>query len=120
MSWPDYDLDDLEPSTPMGAAMHDLARRRPKRASRLVDALDDFANNSLSIATLVAPSLGNPQGKEVYLVPQQYTFSTTSDAAALVLLDHAIEKMSFLEIIEDYGPADWQRVRATAVGIVGP
>jgi hypothetical protein len=105
MSWPDYELDDLGPSTPMGKVMYDFARRRPRRASRLLDALDDFTNDSLSNATLVAPRAGNSRGN-----PQGH---------------HAIEKMSILEIIEDYGggpqsTADWQRVRAKAVSVVGP
>jgi hypothetical protein len=77
------------------------------------------------VAPRAGNSRGNPQGQEIYLVPQQYTFSTVSDAAALVMIDHAIEKMSILEIIEDYGggpqsTADWQRVRAKAVSVVGP
>jgi len=96
----------------MGAVLTILVTLRPNRASQLLDKLEEFMSNPLSMATLVAPANGNPAGREVYLVPQRYTFSSTSDSAALVRLDHVAETMEVIDIIADYGDtnAEWRQV----------
>jgi hypothetical protein len=120
MSWPDYTMEDLDdPYSPAGNAMRALGAKDPFCLERLLTALDDFTGTSLVSADRLSPAKSNPGGNEVYLVPQRYALGSRPDSAAVVLVDHLREHISFPEINEKLGlapqySADWTRIHQLA------
>jgi hypothetical protein len=120
MSWNDYEMENLDdPSSPAGNAMRALAAKDPHRLDRLLTALEDFTATPLTYADRLSPPHPNPSGNEAYVVPQRYALGSMPDAAALVLVEHSRQFISFDEIFEELGltpsfAADWQRIRQRA------
>ena len=120
MSWHDYTTEDLDdPASLAGNAMRALGAKDPHRLDRLLTALEDFTAMPLVYADRLSPPNSNPTGDEVYIVPQGYTMWSRSDGAAVVLVEHLREHISFPEIIEDLGLAPpfspvWHRIRQLA------
>lgn len=126
MNWEDYQADDLSAPSRAGAEIRNLTVKAPLRAERLVDALDTFIRQPLSMATLLAPPNGTSTGVEVYLVPQGYIFAMQEDSAALVAVDHGIGNWKVIEVIEEFGGSgphaaqQWQRIRSVAQALAVP
>ncbi len=102
MSYKDYDTVD-DPGSPAGQEFVRLAKTQPRKASRLLTAVDDFVDSDGASGEKMATGSGNALQEEVYLVPHSYLLASLPDAAVLVRIDHTTQKIEFVEIYEMCG-----------------
>lgn len=115
MNISDYGLVDREHSAP-SRRLDKLVERHPKKAERLLGALEEFHRRDTAHATLVADD--KTKNQEVYLVPNRSRLKNVPDAAALVLTDHENETIELAGLYENYGgsgePAEWTQALSDA------
>jgi hypothetical protein len=102
MSFKDYELVD-DPASSAGRQFESLANAQPRKASRLVTALDDCVDSDGASGELMAIGSGNPINEEVYLVPHSYLLASMPDAATLLHIDHTTQRIEFVEIYDTCG-----------------
>lgn len=98
-------------------AIRTLARREPHKAARLVSSLEDFVQDGPA-ELVVKHAVGR---REAYLVPPRLALLTVPDAAAMVVVDHDVQKVEIVQIMETYDGASieqWRGVLAAAHAVI--
>lgn len=100
-----------------GEKFRALARAGAFAAERLRLALEEFARTDTELAWKVVEA-----GEiEIYLVPPRYVLRGVPDAAALILVNHAVREIEIVDIRNSYGGYDeetqWQEIKEIALAV---
>ena len=87
MSLKEYEIID-DPGSPAGRQLGGMAHAEPRKASRLLTAVEDFVRDGVSAGMRMAPNAGGGT-LEDYLLPPHYVLAYAPDAAVLIRIDHA-------------------------------